>query len=141
MTKKKTRAEADFEKLRKKWYKKLKKSGFRDIEVDNNFNYLPGLLRDTRPNQIVNIEQKIDYFRFASQFAEDYDFKNDLEKEIWLCHSEGYTLKEICEELDLKKTKVFIIVKKLKQELRKYIGRMDQQILDEKEISMKFNFD
>lgn len=118
-----------FKTLQDKWYKKLKDSGFEDIEQDetylkrsstnflsSNFNY------DTSHTvqDIVNkIELKTEYFRRARHFLNDHKFKNKTQKYIWAEHSEGVSHRTITEALkarghNIGRTKVLNIIAELR---------------------------
>ncbi len=77
-----------FRSLKTKWYKKLLKSGFNDIETSNEYLKIPSkeVLRESR---ISSKQSKEDYYYLADQFLNEYNFKSDLEKTIWEYHCNG----------------------------------------------------
>jgi hypothetical protein len=98
-----------FKALQDKWYKKLKDSGFEDIEQDehylkrsstnflsSNFNYDSS---HTVQDIVNKIELKTEYFRLARHFLNDHKFKNKNQKYIWAQHSEGVSHRTITEDL------------------------------------------
>lgn len=96
-----------FEKLRQKWYSKLKKDGFDDIE-DSSGNiknlhkskFLPSKHKGTSYEGIkLRNDAKQEYYRFAEQFLHDYPFDTKLEQLIWQYHSEGIGYRHIPAEL------------------------------------------
>lgn len=85
----------DFKKLQNKWYKKLAKTGFQDIEEDHHgsqklkhycSNYFWIQYKPERFNA------RAEYFVAAGHFLYSYKFESELEKRIWLRHSEGETI-------------------------------------------------
>lgn len=91
-----------FTKLKAIWDKKLKNSGFRDIE------YKDGSLERGAPNLSkqapVQVEAIEAYYTMARHFILEYDFESELEKTIWCYHSEGLSYRDIA--ILLKKVKV-----------------------------------
>lgn len=112
------RKKTSFEELQALWYKKLKKSGFDDIEqaggtanrtTTRSINFLDPELRDT-------IES---YYRMCHHFLNEYKFTTALEKAIWQYHSDGLSIRDVADTLrklrrkKISKTKVGAIVKDL----------------------------
>lgn len=96
--------------LQKKWYHKLKESGFEDIEDTNSKReYLKSwhsnyFYRTYTPE---TFSFKEEYYRRASQFLFEYHFLwfegssliNFCEREIWRLHSEGQGVRQIALQL------------------------------------------
>lgn len=96
----------DFKKLQREWNKRLKDSGFKDIEQpdgrlkrwDSHYFQLQfsqnhqGLTKEYQ-------ESKIAYYRMAGYFLNDYKFQDEVEKLIWNMHSEGVGQRAIIKEL------------------------------------------
>jgi hypothetical protein len=85
----------EFKTLQKKWYKKLKDTGFDDIENSeiglkryHSFDFI----REDRQDPIDN---KREFYRIAGFFLNDYPFKTVREKEIWSLYSKGKTAKQV----------------------------------------------
>lgn len=106
----------NFKKLQDKWYSKLKKSGFTDLEdskqrikrdpVTYTFNSSAYIDKNVGYDQIkLHQESKEEYFRQAGQFYHDYAFESDLDKLVWQYHSEGYTMGEVASILKARKIK------------------------------------
>lgn len=114
--------------LIKDWDKKLKESGFVDIENRKNFklkgmgsggdvylgnNSIEKLITDQKVIELNNgglkqgyssllwKQSQEEYFRLASQCLHEFDFKSVLERIIWQLHSEGLTFDEISKELNI----------------------------------------
>jgi len=128
----------DYETLRKKWYKKLKDSGFNDIE---SYEYPDGYLNARNFNNVADYENKVEYFRFASQFLHEYKFCNPHDEKIWKMHSEGSRYREIAKAMNLHVSQTFYAIRKIKKKFREFITNIDKDLIKEKELSMKFNID
>lgn len=116
--------EADLKTLQKIWYEKLREEGFEDIEVESHGrNYLKNwhsryfFIRYT-PDQI---EEQLTYMRMAAHFLWHYQgFQNDLEREIWRLHTDGYSRRKITDilktfEIETSPGSVQIILTRLKK--------------------------
>lgn len=104
--------------LKKIWYKKLKESGFRDIEYDNpllliergypnSADYKDAFLRDATEA----------YYRMCLHFLNAHEFQNPIEKTMWEYHSEGLGVRAITTTLakiniKTNRTAVWLIIKK-----------------------------
>lgn len=107
-------------KLQKKWYDKLKKEGFVDIEQDEdtlkswhsqlfinrhtNFTEKSGK-REAKFDATWFTSQE-EYYRLAGIFLHDHEFKSDIEKLIWELHSAGENKASIYRELVSRNRKV-----------------------------------
>jgi hypothetical protein len=112
---------ADFEKLKAKWYKKLKDDGFVDIEYDDKlFVGVPTSVLGKRLKDGV-WQAKAAYYSMAESFLIEYAFSNELDKIIWDYHANGISVREIAETLrkaKIKKTNrttVWLTVKRLEK--------------------------
>jgi hypothetical protein len=93
--------QANYEKLKKIWYKKLEKSGFRDLESSD------GQLRGGSSNWKFNSawttaysqQAKQDYYYLATHFLNTYKFENKLHRAIWEYHVEGIPYRSISQTL------------------------------------------
>lgn len=107
-----------FDKLKDKWYAKLKKSGFDDIERSAMY-----LKRDTayysqHPHD-GQWQEKAAYFQMATNFLEEYKFENRIDQIVWEYHSNGMSMREIAialksAKVKMTKDKAFAIIKRLK---------------------------
>jgi hypothetical protein len=114
-----------FQKLKEKWYKKLEKTGFEDIEQNE------GALKVWESFAFSNhrynrhtFAEKQEYFSLAGRFFHEHEFESDKVKEIWRLHSEGYSLSGIYDKVKTKKRgfsrpNIYLIVKKLQKEMFK----------------------
>lgn len=112
--------------LIKEWDKRLKESGFDDIESrktgalrgSGGDVYLGNKTIETTASNQNRIEIKnegvcrgytsltwkesqAEYFRIASQCLHEKEFKSVLERIIWQLHAEGFTYQEISKELNV----------------------------------------
>lgn len=97
----------EFKELQEKWYAKLKKKGFEDIEVGedqlkswSSHYYKCRFTADS-------FKAKEDYYRLAAQFLNDNKFKNRTEKLVWRLHSEGMSIRDITAYLATKGKKTY----------------------------------
>lgn len=122
----------EFRKLQNKWYDKLQKSGFSDLEwLDKNSGkgqnspFLTVSIEYLR--KIHNLETET-YFRLSRAFLHDYDFKTLHFYHLWKLHSEGLTYRQIIPKLNKimkKKRSIFWIsthVNRLKKIMFKMYG-------------------
>jgi hypothetical protein len=125
----------DFEKLKKKWYDKLKKSGFQDIESADGQNLTTWSSKIFKQSagdawyqdKEVYYQSREEYFRMAGAFFWDYGFQNKLEKSIWELHMQGTSIRDIVTIFKKKNIKVYRrqvheIIQKLVQEMFKIHG-------------------
>lgn len=88
--------------LTNKWYAKLKKSGFEDIEFyDSNTGY--GQNADYLKNSAAKLASKYrpetaQHYRICSNFAAHYTFPNAKIKFIFSLYAEGVTFREIIKQ-------------------------------------------
>lgn len=96
----------DLEAQTKKWYAKLKKSGFEDIERHENARFVLKSSSDkfTTPEAIRDYYAKSEYYSMARKFLHDYKFASKLERIIWEYHTEAISVRDIA--LLLKNVKV-----------------------------------
>lgn len=122
-TKKKLHNISEFDKLKDFWYQKLKESGFDDIESDE-YNL------KTWSSQIAAQDStyrhaKETYYYLATQFLNDYKFKNSYERIVWEYHSNGISIRNIVKLLnEVRKEKTYRrAIHELLQRLRNAMKR------------------
>jgi Mor family transcriptional regulator len=100
------------EKLRLKWEKKLKASGFVDIE-----NADGSLKAEVDPRTIAYAlkDGRAEYYSGAAVFLTRFKFASALEKSIWHQHCEGISFRTIAASYDLTFYKVRTIINKLQK--------------------------
>lgn len=121
-----------FNKLQNIWYKKLKESGFHDIENNDESLDKNGLLTSARFNDRMSpdtYKNKEMYYQLAGQFLHENIFPTKLHKTIWELHAEGLSGRDISEKIGvLKKTEIYKTINTLKEQmLKKYIGANSEQ--------------
>jgi hypothetical protein len=92
----------DLNKLKKIWYKKLKKSGFEDIERDEYS------LKYTTSNALFSKHGRIrtgthvmiqEYYYMAEHFLNSYTFASERDRVIWNYHTNGLSNDNIAKTL------------------------------------------
>lgn len=123
--------------LIKQWDKRLKKSGFKDIESRKTGNiiysggdrsYATMDRFDSDVEKTIHVEDQkyttrawkdsqFEYYRLASQFLWEYNFKSLAQRVIWMLHAEGYTNLDIAKAINLTERQVWYSVKKLRKDM------------------------
>lgn len=109
-----------FRKLQNTWYKKLAKSGFKDIEETGHDD--PFLKRWHKHDIATAYEsgraqETEKYFRVCRQFLNQHNFDTGTEKLIWALHSEGKSVREIAKEVEYEKSHVHNIITALRKRM------------------------
>ena len=120
-----------FKKLNEKWKKKLEKSGFDDIEQDEEHLKLlhsTQFYRARANEQAGGIQAKMDYYHLTTQFLNEYSFETAQDKRIWEEHDKGLKVPEIVKELKIKTSTVKATVTKLKKSMSvMYLGKSKEE--------------
>ena len=119
--------------LQAKWYARLKKEGFEDIEQDENLlkNWSSSRLRKSRNSNneieqtLLYNESKQSYYRLAGFFVNDYAFESELDHMVWSYHAEGKSLRQMSKLLkaqgnDISYTRAKEIIHKLRAIMLKH---------------------
>jgi hypothetical protein len=115
----------EYNKLREKWYKKLKKVGFKDIEQEDgqlkswdSFRFRKkARSRNDRvtTSSAVTHHQKADYYYYATHFLNDHTFEKEIHKLIWEQHSNGASIDRITKKIrkhrSINRNDIFNIIK------------------------------
>jgi len=105
----------DFSKLQAKWYKKLEKDGFQDIEKNEyQLKQSSSIFMDMRKGNrnessatVVSREAKRDYYMMATDFLNSHPFTSKLQRIIWEYHANGLSTREISATLNkVRKNKI-----------------------------------
>lgn len=113
--------------LQKKWYEKLKKSGFEDIESSNGaLKVWASSYHKLRLSH--NFEYKEAYARKAGQFLHEHKFSDSRDRHVWEMHCEGISIRETVKRLKKKNFKAYKflveeILARLKKEMLIWIGK------------------
>lgn len=105
----------ELQKLQKKWYNKLAKSGFKDIEnifVPNEPLRHWDSIEFQRYFTPATFTEKQRYYELAGQLLYDFKFRKSRDKEIWRMHTQGIAQHKIAKAVDLSITTVNKIIKK-----------------------------
>jgi hypothetical protein len=97
--------------LQAEWYKKLKESGFEDIE------YRDGQLKaeTKRGKQFIEMrESSYDFYDIASSFLEKGEFDHELDRKIWELFCDGISIRNSAKTLHTYKFKVHTTINKYK---------------------------
>lgn len=89
----------EFKDLKDRWYKKLKKSGFVDIEEDEKrlLEYHNTKYSSSDPLAFSSQQR---YFELAGQLLHSFPFKSSEQRTIWTLHCEGKTVRSIGKRVD-----------------------------------------
>ncbi len=114
----------EFKKLQKTWYKKLKDTGFEDLETPDGFpKQLSGNYFSLRHNP-ERFEFQATYYRNAGYFLHRYKFKNDLERKIWEFHANGVSIRDTVKILTKARYKTY------KREVHEILQYLVKQMLE-----------
>ncbi len=83
-----------FRDLQAKWYRKLEKSGFKDIEENDRLIYRHGDYFKTEYTPERFAEKK-SYFEKAKDFLSRDVFIDGIERRIWALHTAGFPIRRI----------------------------------------------
>lgn len=98
----------EFKVLEDLWYKKLKATGFEDIEPGKKYLKFSAegyMSRSSNKGREAYFASKEEYFRLAGHFLYDHQFENETDRFIWERHAEGESLREIVVSLKSKGVK------------------------------------
>lgn len=108
-----------FKQLRKAWYDKLAKAGFKDSENLNGtlkmYEADHFKVRAKRhPGQTIDREY---YYTQATHFLNVHKFSSARERKIWELHANGAYYREIAKQLKISKSWVGKVVEKIRSKL------------------------
>lgn len=108
----------EFKALQTKWYDKLKKKGFDDIEDTQSTKEFIKEWHSVyfqKRHTPMSFYAKQEYYYLAQTFLNEHPFQTKQEKRIWILHSEGLSIRKIAIELNTKIWKVHRAVRFLSQ--------------------------
>jgi len=117
----------NFKALQKKWYSKLKKEGFEDIEQDEE-NLKVWSQVFFGKHSIEQIQAKQAYYQMATNFLEEYPFETERDRIIWEYHANGISAREIV--VLFKKIKIKINFMKVWRLIKKHRVKMYQMYME-----------
>lgn len=110
-----------FDQLQAVWDKKLKKSGFEDIETRDgnlkNWDSLAFRKPSSATNRAASTEATAEYYRLAEHFLHVHKFKNLTHKHIWELHVNGKSVKHFRSRGAHSTTTVYKILNDLIEEM------------------------
>lgn len=118
----------EFKKLNKKWQKKLKDSGFNDLEeMGTNGtirlkSWANSIFARSKHHNSTQREATTEYYRLAGLFLHDYEFEDEEDKLIWELHSQGLSRHSIEKRCGVSTERNRAIVKRLVVEMKKLYG-------------------
>lgn len=96
-----SKKKSELERLQAVWYKKLKESGFDDIEhADGSINSaVPYALRQNDATTQLRAQAIQDYYCMTQHFLNDHVFDNETDKIIWEYYTHGLSYRDIAKLL------------------------------------------
>lgn len=129
--------ELELAQLTQKWYAKLKKEGFKDLETSSGQLKLGAdmyhqIIRGaTAQQKKTHYESKERYYQLAGQFLYDHEFETPREQQIWELHSEGLSHSDIRKKLyrfkNTKETTIRVIIQKLSKIMLSQTDKYEQE--------------
>jgi hypothetical protein len=126
-----------FKKLKDKWYARLAKEGFKDLEANEDSLIVYESTSFQNRYDPENSYGAEEYYRLAGQFFHSYAFADAREKLIWELHSTGGTKRGISDRLKQLKhkrsagTQVLATIQKLKAIMLEQVRIVNEQDDDE----------
>lgn len=106
------RPKTNLDSLKALWYKKLKESGFTDIEDNQErlIDYHNNRFLDKNP---LEFESQRRYYELAGQMLHTYNFRDSEQKTIWTLHCQGKSNQTIAKHVARSKHYVFTVIEDL----------------------------
>lgn len=109
-------------KLQKIWYKKLKSSGFNDLEHADGTMNSSSMVTHTWKTPL-QIEVATAYYELANRFLNEYEFQSEIDRSIWEYHSNGISYRNIVKLLNkvnirLKKDSIWRKISSLRSKMK-----------------------
>lgn len=131
----------ELQKLKTLWYKKLKRSGFEDIENKHgdfkvtSYTRIAASKNNGVDYETLKVKRSAaeEYYRMAGMFLHDHTFEFSRERRIWSMHCEGVGVRDISRKLRVSKiimgrSMISQVLKKLKTlMLARYRNQEDEQ--------------
>lgn len=118
-----SRTKSEYQKQKKIWYKRLKASGFNDIEK-NEYDLKTNSAIRKRDTSKARIEALHMYYSMATDFLNDYKFNSKLDQIVWEYHANGLSVRDVVKLLKSVRIKtnrqyVWLIVSRLRTIMKK----------------------
>lgn len=113
------------EEQKTKWYARLKRDGFKDIEDSEGRldQYASSALTHNYRDPII-FEAKERYYQLAGQFLHTYKFNSRLEKFMWEQHCSGVSILNIVKEIRHRGLSTY------RDEVHKTLQRLTKKMLE-----------
>lgn len=129
----------EFIQLQNKWYKKLTKEGFVDLEwldkksgLGHSSPFLTGSSSNFKSLQLSTYSETLEYYNAAQAFTYHYKFPSALHRFTWTEHAAGTSYRQIIKKIKSRafkhKPSIFWIsthVNKMRQEMFKWYAKQD----------------
>lgn len=116
----------EFKELQKHWYSKLERTGFDDVESNEDMLTDWHSTHFKERNRSTDIGAIEEYYRIAGHFLHSYQFESKKEQTIWSYHSEGLSVRDI---VSVMRTRRFKVYKRLVHET---IQRLKKEMMAER---------
>lgn len=107
-----------FKQINQEWQKKLKQSGFEDIE--NKDRDRPLINPIWRNKKIKDFEAIQEHFIQATHFLIEGKFESDIEKKIWKAYTDGLSVRKIIPLVQKSKTTVQYYIDKVRKRMKRF---------------------
>jgi hypothetical protein len=107
-----------FRQLNIEWQRKLKDSGFKDLE--NKDRDRPLINPIYKLKKIKDYEAVREHFLNATHYLIEGKFENQLERNIWRLYSEGLSIRQIVPQVKKAKTTVYYYIDKVRRRMKKF---------------------
>lgn len=91
------------------WDRKLKRSGFKDLE-DAKGNLKEFVSSRYKHKEFITYFAQERYYQLADQLLNDYDFSSSEDKMMWRLHCEGKTINTIATKISKSESYVFSFI-------------------------------
>lgn len=114
-----------FKKLQSIWYRKLKRSGFNDIEQDEIYLKQYAGIREPNidensgiPANNIGNTRKYNYYRNCREHLGNHEFKTKWDRRVFEMHSEGVGIREIAKKLKTYRRRVHEAIQRMVKEMK-----------------------
>lgn len=104
-------SKTSYDKLRAKWYARLKREGFEDLEDDRG-RLIEYSTRYASKHPLAFASQQR-YFELAGQLLHIHSFDSAEQRSIWILHCQGKSNASIARKVERSKHYVFTVIEEL----------------------------
>lgn len=94
-----------FKKLQEKWYDKLDREGFKDVETNVDGKLFLREFHSSyfqRKYSPLRFRFKQQYYQNATRFTHIYEFTSDRDRLMWIAHADGVSVRKIASKFKVK---------------------------------------